>query len=90
MTGNPTRYLQWGVSERSSDVFCMRQALSLIFWWLLDGRRKSRMHVVVIEQFLDGVELPSRDGIVKLQDSAELRRRVGDGHSHDGSCRGVF
>ena len=48
------------------------------------------MYVVVIEQLLDGVELPSRDGIVKLQDSAELRRRVGDGHSHDGSCRCVF
>ena len=68
----------------------MRQALSLIFWWLLDGRRKGRMYVVVIEQLLDGVELPIRDSIVKLQDSAELRRRVGDGHSHDGSRRCVL
>jgi hypothetical protein len=48
------------------------------------------MYVVVIEQLLDGVELPVRDGIVKLQDCAELRRRVGDGHSHDGSCRCVL
>jgi len=48
------------------------------------------MSVVVIKQLLDCVELPIRDGIVELQDSAELRRRVGDGHSHDGSCRCVF
>jgi hypothetical protein len=39
------------------------------------------MYVIVIEQLLDGVELPSCDGIVKLQDSAELQRRIGDGQS---------
>ena len=82
----PTRYLQWGVSQCSCDGFCVRQALSFIFWWLLDSRRKGRMHIVVIEQLLDRVKLPIRDGVVKLQDSAELRRRVGDGHSHDGGC----
>ena len=32
-----TRYLQWGVSECSRDAFCMRQTLSLVFWWLLDS-----------------------------------------------------
>ena len=47
------------------------------------------MYVVVVEQLLDGVELPIRDGVVKLQDSAELGRRVGGGHSHDGGCRCV-
>ena len=43
------------------------------------------MYVVITKQLLNGVELPSRDGIVKLQDSAELWWRVGDDHSHDGS-----
>ena len=43
------------------------------------------MYVVVTEQLLNGVELSSRDGIVKLQNSAELWRRVGDGHSHNSS-----
>lgn len=43
------------------------------------------MYIVVVEQLIEGVELPVRDGIVKLQDSAELRRRVGDGYSHDGT-----
>jgi hypothetical protein len=60
----------------------MRQALCLIFWRLLRGRRQGRVDVVVREQLLDDVELPIRDGLVKLQDGAELRRRVGERHGH--------
>ena len=75
-------YLQGGVSERSRDAFCMRQALCLILWRLVRGRREGRVYVVVREQLLDHVELPVRDGLVKPQDGAELWRRVGECHGH--------
>ena len=39
------------------------------------------MYVVIIEQLLNGVKLPSHDGIIKLQDSAKLQRRIEDGQS---------
>lgn len=47
------------------------------------------MYVVVVEELLDDVELPIRDCIIELLNSEELRRRVGEGHSHGGSCRRV-
>lgn len=91
-TENPTRYLQWGVPECFCNAFRMRQTLRLAFWWHICGRREGRVYVVIREQPLDDVELPSRDRVVKQMDSTELRRRVGERHScfstegEGGSC----
>ena len=60
----------------------MRQALCLILRRLIRGRRERRVDVVVRKQLIDNLKLPVRDGIVKPQDSAELRRRVGECHGH--------
>ena len=38
------------------------------------------MFVVIREQLLDDCKLPSRDGLEKPMNSAELWRRVGGGH----------
>ena len=78
MSGEPNSYLQRDISECSCDVFFACAKPWALFF-------VGRMYVVITEQLLNGVELPSCDGIVKLQDSVELWRRVGDGHSHDGS-----
>ena len=75
-------YLEGRVSERSRDAFRMRQALCLILRRLIRGRRERRVDVVVRKQLIDDLELPVRDGIVKPQDSAELRRGVGECHGH--------
>ena len=75
-------YLEGRVSERSRDAFRMRQALCLILRRLIRGRRERRVDVVVRKQLIDDLEPPVRDGIVKPQDSAELRRRVGECHGH--------
>jgi len=45
--------LQWGVPECSCDLFRMRQALRLSFWWHVCGCREGRMYVVIREQLLD-------------------------------------
>jgi len=64
--------LQGSEAECSRVVLHMLNALVLVPYWLVGGRRERRARVLLSKQLLEVFEFLIYDGLVKLQDGGEL------------------